>query len=140
MGGGLENAPLSLHWCKCPGLARAIEWSIGLRGHVSSGRTTWLPAGVPDDVMRRIAYLAAHGFLRIGTESPGLDTRRTITRYLDACAAVGRLRKALEASPPGSYRHKAEMERLAALKKARAALHKAIFGSAQRKSGYRLDD
>lgn len=67
---GLRETPLSLHWHKPEGLARAIEWSIGLRGLVSFGRTTRLPAGLPADVLRRIGYLAAHGFLTVGTEWP----------------------------------------------------------------------
>lgn len=76
MGVGHKEKPLTLHWRTPPALARAIEWSIGLRGHTSFGRTTRLPAGLPPDVLRRIDYLAAHGFLRVGTEWPGPEAAK----------------------------------------------------------------
>ncbi len=65
---------------------------------------------------------------------------RPLIEYLKACAAVARQRKEVAASKPGTPRHASGMRRLAALKKARGKLHKAIFGRLPRKTGVPLDD
>lgn len=78
---------------------------------------------------------------RPGSRKGGRDgAMRTLIEYLNACAAVARQRKEVEAATPGSVRHAAGMERLAALKKARARLHKEMFGRLPRPTGYKLDD
>lgn len=65
---------------------------------------------------------------------------RPLIEYLKACAAVARQRKEVEAERPGTPRHASGLERLAVLKKARAELHRAVFGRRPGRTGVPLDD